>query len=499
MDSRDDWCAQKSSNLLEEDLRIPTLNEIKDHLTTIPKDEALRTANCLNLPLVFDCLNDSNTEQVDLACEVLSLCLGNLSLGESTNRYGVSLERALTHPYAGVKLMALKEIERNFAEDEILIKLTDRVGLVTNIIQCVGDDDLAVVSKASEIIKRIALTSYGIQKLIGPEFMCAIKSIIESDEVRRLRMYELLIDISRFNQHSFNILNTTDLITNILKELEGKDLLVLVNIIEILTKLGLCRHGLDFLESNGSLDKIFNLCKDDDTVCIELCEPVILKFFGNVTHWKPLEFLSKYPQLFDRLFANIESRDLTIVGISLDTLGHIGSSNQGKIALDSTGNKIVYAIKTIVILLSSLPTEFRIRALNCIENLLNMEEHKMEISNICRKWYHLLGEIPLELVMKYAKNPFSEIRIAGFGILKAVIGHRWGQEEVKNMPGLIEFLLDRSAEVIKECKEIKYEIVVILSQSDVFDLPTQKRLQTFVKEGPFYVQAVTEIAIEGNE
>lgn len=61
MDSRDDWCAEKSSNLLEEDLRIPTLTEIKDHLTAIPKDEALRTANCLNLPLVFDCLNDSNT------------------------------------------------------------------------------------------------------------------------------------------------------------------------------------------------------------------------------------------------------------------------------------------------------------------------------------------------------------------------------------------------------------------------------------------------------
>lgn len=85
--------------------------------------------------------------------------------------------------------------------------------------------------------------------------------------------FQLLIDISRSSNQSFNILNTTDLITNILKELDGKDLLVLVNIIEILTKLGLCRHGLDFLETNGSLDKIFNLCKDDDTVCIELCEP----------------------------------------------------------------------------------------------------------------------------------------------------------------------------------------------------------------------------------
>lgn len=62
----------------------------------------------------------------------------------------------------------------------------------------------------------------------------------------------------------------------------------------------------------------------------------------------------------------------------------------------------------------------------------------------------------------------------------------------------MEFLLDRSVESVKDCKHAKYEIVKLLSQSLVFDQSLQERIEEFVKEGPFYVQAVTEVAVEGN-
>lgn len=48
-------------------------------------------------------------DQVDLACEVLTICMSNLSVGETTERYTDSLIRALNHPSANVRLMALKE------------------------------------------------------------------------------------------------------------------------------------------------------------------------------------------------------------------------------------------------------------------------------------------------------------------------------------------------------------------------------------------------------
>lgn len=58
--------------------------------------------------------------------------------------------------------------------------------------------------------------------------------------------------------------------------------------------------------------------------------------------------------------------------------------------------------------------------------------------------------------------------------------------------------MDRNVETTKECKEIKYEIIKLLSESTVFDQTTLLRLKAFVKEGPFYVRALTEVAIEGN-
>lgn len=55
----DDW-AEKLSKLINEELRISTLNEIKENFEALPDGEASRVAKRLQLPLVFDCLNDTN-------------------------------------------------------------------------------------------------------------------------------------------------------------------------------------------------------------------------------------------------------------------------------------------------------------------------------------------------------------------------------------------------------------------------------------------------------
>ncbi|XP_018572758.1 26S proteasome non-ATPase regulatory subunit 5 [Anoplophora glabripennis] len=497
MASREEWCAEKLTKLLKEDLRISTLNEIRDHLTSVPQNEASRTANLLDLPLVFDCLNDSNTEQIDLACEVLSLCMNNLNLGESTNKYSLPLERALNHPYNAVKLMALKEIDRNVSNEESLINICKRVSLLSNIIRCIGDSDITVAKEACDIIVKLGLFSTGLKQLISNDVMTVLHEVMSISEVVRLRVYEVVVNISKDSEENFTHLSSTGLIAQIFEELDSNDVLLRMNVVELLTQLGLSRHGYNYLEHNGILSKLFGFIDDnEDPTLVQICEPGILKFFGHMANWKPIELLSKYPKFFDRLFSNIESGDLIIVGVSLDTLGVIGLTNSGKCALQSTGNKMTYAIKTIVKLLTSFPTEVRLRALNCLENLLAVEEQKNDIMQITRRWYGLFGDDPMEIILRYAKNPFSEIKLSGLGILRVIADQQWGQEEIRNTPGLVEFLLDRNIETVKEGKEAKYEIVKVLSNSTVFDQSTLKTFQDFVKEGPFYVHAVTEVAFE---
>ncbi|XP_057664519.1 26S proteasome non-ATPase regulatory subunit 5-like [Diorhabda carinulata] len=500
MASREEWCTDKLSKLLQEDLRISTLNEIKEHLTSIPQSEATKVADNLDLPLVFDCLNDSNPEQIDLACEVLTLCMNNLTIGKTTNKYDVPLERSLHHPYSSVKIMALTEVWRNISKEEGLINVCKRISLLNSVIHCIGDSDLAVAKEAIKITVNIGLSDLGLKTLVSQDVIKEIHEVMSVNELTRLRVYEVVVDIAKESESNLDTLKSTGIVTQILEEVNTHDILLKMNIVELLTQLGLSSHGYNYLDQNGILSKLFSLIDDsNDPLSVQFCEPGILRFFGNMAHWKPMELLSKYPKIFDRLFSNLESSDLIIVGISLETLGVIGRTNQGKCALQSTGNKITYAIKTIMKLISSYPTDVKLRALTCIENLLRVSDIQSNVSQITRKWFTLLNDDPMDVIVRYAKNPFTEIKLSGLGILQAMSIQQWGQEEIRNCPGLVEYLLDRNVETVKECKEMKYEIVKGLVTSTVFEENMLKRLTDYVKQGPFHVEAVTEIAFERSE
>lgn len=63
----------------------------------------------------------------------------------------------------------------------------------------------------------------------------------------------------------------------------------------------------------------------------------IIKFFGHMAHWRPTEVFLKHGSVVQRIFSNIESDDLTNLGVSVDTVAHIAETNEGKLALESAG------------------------------------------------------------------------------------------------------------------------------------------------------------------
>lgn len=115
----------------------------------------------------------------------------NLDLGESTNRYGVFIERALNHPNPSVKLMALVEIKRNIEKENILLDLSKRESLLINIVRCIADSDLSVAKKASDIVVQIGGNSFGVQHLISPSLIKAFHEIMAINEIVAMRTYEV--------------------------------------------------------------------------------------------------------------------------------------------------------------------------------------------------------------------------------------------------------------------------------------------------------------------
>lgn len=122
---------------------------------------------------------------------MLTLCFNNLNLSESTSKFDIELERSLNHPHQGVKLMALRELERIVQTDDALVDLCRRPSLVSSIVRCIGHDYIAVAKKALDFVYFIGRSSFGIKILISSDVHDAICEIMEYNEVVRLRLYEV--------------------------------------------------------------------------------------------------------------------------------------------------------------------------------------------------------------------------------------------------------------------------------------------------------------------
>lgn len=75
-----------------------------------------------------------------------------------------------------------------------------------------------------------------------------------------------------------------------------------------------------------------------------------LKFYGNVTRWKPTQMFSEYPTAINVVYDIILNVDLTVIGVAFDTLGYIATSNAGKYELEATGNYIPQVVIFLICL-----------------------------------------------------------------------------------------------------------------------------------------------------
>lgn len=77
----------------------------------------------------------------------------------------------------------------------------------------------------------------------------------------------------------------------------------------------------------------------------------------------------------------------------------------------------------------------------------------------------------------------------------------WGQRLMMDTPGFVEWVMDRSVGKGKEAKDCKFALVTsILSSSstqEIFGAQNYLKLRTYLREGPYYVNAVSTVSTEG--
>lgn len=417
-------------------------------------------------------------------------------------RYSAQASQLITHPEAVVRSLMLHEMLCTVSNPEKVSLLLADMNLLVAIVNKIADDNLNVAKCAMCIMKEIGKNQSGLQVLYKGELLRSFARLLSKNDIVSFRVYEVVVDIAKSSKEGLEASAQSGFLNSLFDILESEDILLQVNALEVLMQLALTEEGLSYLEQQEVLRKLVQkIAQANENPLSNLLIPGLMKFFGNVArHW-PNEIFSKYPVVVSALFEVIENGDETILGVALDTLGHVSASTEGKYALQALGEAMPSVLKKIAEVIQRMPTALRIRGLNNLALILNVPKAEQDnrILSLTKSWFDSLCDEPLGMIVGICKQPFADIRQAGLEVLAVVASQAWGQEYTSSFPGLVEFLLDRNIESFKECKEAKYEVVKQLSESEpnIFDASTMQRFKEFVEQGAHYVEINTEVAIEG--
>ncbi|XP_015123991.1 26S proteasome non-ATPase regulatory subunit 5 [Diachasma alloeum] len=500
-----EWCERKINHLSElndDEEKKQVMEELFIKLSSLTSMELENTAWNVDLGRLFSQLTSNSSIYIEQVCKTLTILFGALEPGNVHKRYPLEIYEYLSHPYSDVKIVVLKELNKISSDCDQVVHLTKNdVKLVIRLIETIGDEDLKVAIIAMDTIKKMARIPEVTNIIYTGNMLTTFARLISKNDVTTFRVYEVIVDIAKSSKEALEVSINSGFLTSLLQVLDSDDVLLQLNALEAMTELASTEGGLNYIEERDVLNKLTDqIARANENPLSNVLIPGLMKFFGYVAKNRPDKIFSKYPIVIYSLFQVIEGDDFVLLANALDTLGHIAQSVEGKYALESLGDVMPRVMERIGGIIDKLPTELRLRGLENLVLIIHIDKSKQDnrILSLTKSWFDMLHDEPLKFIVNLCKQPFADIRYSSMQVLQEIASQTWGQEYTATLPGLIEFLLDRSAETFSNCKKIKYQIVKNLCEAtcDIFDSATLQQLQLFVRQGPFYVDLDAEVVTE---
>lgn len=499
----EEWCCEKLESLKIKENRLTTLTEIRGRLMETPNLETKVTNRLLSSAEIYDCLDEdfqendssSNAEPLDLVSEILSICMANLTLRQ--NDLPRLLHRALLHKRSCIRAIALntilKELQNQIVDDDLGNAISDE--LLRHILTSIQEPETQVGSPALAILS-LVLADRLDQQFVKDSLLEALKQ----NDVIKCRLYELAVNLGK--RSATTLQSVEFILDHALAELDNDDVLLQVNVLEILVKLAEQNHGLMYLEKRQVFDVIAKRVEEMEHNPLDrLLQPGIMKFFGKIASVQPQKIIIGYPQMIRCLFECLHSADTSILPSAFDTFANLTQTQQGVLLLEQNYSlDLAGVFQDYSSYLRTMSTDLKNRAFSSLEHLFTFESSvPIEISSILNRWFNYLNcqSKNMQFLMDFCRNPFPDIKISTLNFIGSLCLYSWGIDALKNTAGFLEYLLDRKIEFDKEAKYAKFCVIKLLANSNAFDVQTNIQLRTYVNEGPYYIQSIMDVAVEG--
>ncbi|KAG9354206.1 hypothetical protein JZ751_012330 [Albula glossodonta] len=486
---------------------IEELQNLKTAVLAIPLNLLGETVSGLRLEGLFSLLNTNDRTQIELCVGILSRILQALDPLHLAQNCRVELQGGLNHSDDLVKILAVSQIGRIVEHSDAVTEILNNQNLLKDVIHCIGLEKMSVAKEAIQALSKLAHTKAGLDALFQSNLLKDLKDVMATNDVIRYRVYELVVDVSSVSPVSLGYCANSGFISQLLGELTGDDVLVRATAIEMVTTLAHSQHGRQYLHQQGIMDKISNMIIGAETDPFSsFYLPGLVKFFGNLAIMdSPQQICECYPAFLQKVFEMAMDQDPVMTGVALDTLGVLGSTVEGKQVLQKTGEKFQRVLKRMSQLARNATTEMRVRCLEAITLLLTLpaEQQTEDLLGLTESWFGVLSNQPMEMFRGISTQPFPELHIRALRVFTAIACQPWGQKLMVASPGFVEFIIDRSTGPSKESKDAKFELVKALvdstSTAEIFGNQHYLRLRAYVREGPYYVTAVSSVTVEGAE
>lgn len=215
--------------------------------------------------------------------------------------------------------------------------LSTKLELLLYCLRLVGSDDTSIASKASKVLMSLVRQGDTGNVLTSPPVVEEMRIVSAKSDVIRYRIYDIIVTSCCVSEEKLLFCHDNQLIHSLLAEVSTGDILVQLNALELLTTLVSCQHGRDYLEKQGTIQKLASSL-DEATAdpLASLLVPGLMKFFGALAHFQP-DVLTKYPNFTNTMLNLVEDSEISLKVIAIETLSFIGTRRDGKIALNQLG------------------------------------------------------------------------------------------------------------------------------------------------------------------
>ncbi|XP_054460616.1 26S proteasome non-ATPase regulatory subunit 5 [Anoplopoma fimbria] len=486
---------------------IEELQSLKTALLSIPLSALRDSVSGQRFNVIFSLLRSDDREQVELCVEILERILMALSPVSLAQNYRVELQGGLTHPNETVKILAVKQIGRMVEHQDAATEVLNNHDILGAVINCIGEDHMAVAKQAIKSLSKLSHSKPGLDMLFQSDLLKVMKDVMATSDIVRYRIYELVVEISSVSPISLGYCANSSLISQLIGELTGDDVLIRATAIEMVTTLAHSQHGRQYLAQQGIMDQFSNMIRGAETDSFSsLYLPGLVKFFGNLAIMdSPQQVCETYPAFQNKVFEMALDRDPAMTGVAIDTLGLLGSTVEGKQVLQKAGEKFKAVLTRMSHLASCGATELRVRSLDAISQLLTLqpEEQTEDLLALTESWFHLLSNQPMDMIRNISTQPFPELHCGAMRIFTAIATQLWGQKLMISTPSFMEFVLDRSMGQTKDAKDAKFQLVGSLvgssTAAEILGSQYYIRLKSYLRDGPYHVSAVAAVSTEGAE